>query len=207
MAAGRRLALVMLGDCMLGRIVDESLMAAPAQRQRLWGDVLPLLRGGMAAPGEAQLNLANLETAVTEAEEPDDTRIFNFRMSPANVPALTCAPPGLGGWGVPPMGQRASTPGLRSRLLAAADSTPCLPQHPPPHSAARLDFVSLANNHCLDFKQAGLADTQRTLRAAGIAFAGVGTAAAAAAPALLERGGLRVAVLCYAGAAPPGGPA
>ena len=96
MAAGRRLALVMLGDCMLGRIVDESLTAAPAQRQRLWGDVLPLLRGGMAAPGEAQLNLANLETAVTEAEEPDDTRIFNFRMSPANVPALTCAPPGLG---------------------------------------------------------------------------------------------------------------
>lgn len=90
--AGRRLALVMLGDCMLGRIVDESLTALPAQQRRLWGDVLPLLSGGMAAAGEAQLNVANLECSVTAEEQPDESRTFNFKLSPANVPALTCVP-------------------------------------------------------------------------------------------------------------------
>lgn len=66
--------------------------------------------------------------------------------------------------------------------------------------AARIDFVSLANNHCLDYKQAGLAETQRVLAAGGIAFAGVGRAAQAARPAVLERAGLRLAFFSYAGA-------
>lgn len=107
-----------------------------------------------------------------------------------------CAPASGGG------GSAGGTwlPSALSRLTAAVSPlSPWLPPHSP-HSAARLDCVSLANNHCLDFKQAGLEETQRTLRAAGIAFAGVGAADAAAAPALLERGGLRVAVLSYAGA-------
>lgn len=85
----RRLALVMLGDCMLGRIVDESLSALPAQRTSVWGDVLPLLQGGMAEQGEEQLNTSNLECAVTAEEQKDESRVFNFRLSPYNVPALT----------------------------------------------------------------------------------------------------------------------
>ncbi|KAL4424873.1 hypothetical protein ABPG77_002096 [Micractinium sp. CCAP 211/92] len=151
-AASRNLALVMLGDCMLGRVVDESLSALPAQLERVWGDVLPLLQGGMALPGEGQLVAANLECAVT-AEEDRDEKEFNFRLSPTNVAALT---------------------------------------------NARLDFVSLANNHSLDYKAAGLEETRRVLSAAGIAHAGVGLAPEAAAPAILERAGLKLSFLSYA---------
>jgi len=70
-AMSRNLALVMLGDCMLGRIVDESLTALPRQLSSIWGDTLPLLQGGMAdaAAGEEQLVAANLECAVTAEEE------------------------------------------------------------------------------------------------------------------------------------------
>lgn len=51
------------------QVVDESLSALPAQLERVWGDTLPLLRGGMAWPSEAQLVAANLECAVTVEEE------------------------------------------------------------------------------------------------------------------------------------------
>ncbi|KAL4451871.1 hypothetical protein ABPG75_007533 [Micractinium tetrahymenae] len=147
----RNLALVMLGDCMLGRVVDESLTALPGQLERVWGDTLPLLRGGMARPGEGQLVAANLECAVTD-EEKKDEKEFNFRLSPANAAALT---------------------------------------------NAHLAFVSLANNHSLDYREAGLAETQRVLHASGIVYAGVGRPAEAAAPALLERAGLKLAFLSY----------
>lgn len=63
-----------------------------------------------------------------------------------------------------------------------------------------MDFVSLANNHSLDYREAGLAETQRVLRAAGIAHAGAGRAGEAAAPVILERAGLRLAFLSYSGA-------
>ncbi|KAI7835566.1 hypothetical protein COHA_010545 [Chlorella ohadii] len=151
----RNLALVILGDCMLGRIVDESLTALPRQLSGVWGDTLPLLQGGMAdaAAGEEQLVAANLECAVTAEEEKDEERAFNFKLHPSNLPAL---------------------------------------------KAACIDFVSLANNHCLDFKQAGLAEMQRALAAAGIAYAGVGRPAQAAGPAILERAGLRLAFFSYA---------
>lgn len=65
--------------------------------------------------------------------------------------------------------------------------------------AARFGFVSLANNHCLDYKLRGLLDTQAALNAAGIAWAGVGRAAAAARPAVVERAGLKLAFFSYAG--------
>ncbi len=35
-----------------------------------------------------------------------------------------------------------------------------------------MQFVSLANNHCLDYGQAGLLETQQALDEAGIAHAG-----------------------------------
>jgi hypothetical protein len=67
----RKLALVLVGDVMLGRIVDESLTALPRQLHGgVWGDVLPLLQGGMAAgAGEEQLVAGNLECAVTAEEQ------------------------------------------------------------------------------------------------------------------------------------------
>jgi poly-gamma-glutamate capsule biosynthesis protein CapA/YwtB (metallophosphatase superfamily) len=54
-------------------------------------------------------------------------------------------------------------------------------------TAARVDACCLANNHVLDWGYLGLADTIRTLDAAGIAHAGAGeNAAEAEAPAVLE---------------------
>lgn len=52
--------------------------------------------------------------------------------------------------------------------------------------AAQLDVCGLANNHVLDWERAGLAETLRVLRRAGIATCGAGVdAAAAQAPAIV----------------------
>lgn len=65
---------------MLGRHVGAQLAAArddPKRAcERVWGSALPLLRGGLAAPGAAQLNAGNLETAITDRTEkyPDKVR-------------------------------------------------------------------------------------------------------------------------------------
>lgn len=74
----------------------------------------------------------------------------------------------------------------------------------PPESIATLayggfDVLTLANNHSLDFGEAGLAETVDLLDDAGIAHVGAGVDAGAAhAPAVLERAGLSLAFLAYA---------
>lgn len=58
------------------------------------------------------------------------------------------------------------------------------------------DIVGLANNHALDFGRQGLADTLRHLRRAGVRAMGAGAdAAAARAPVIVTRHGLRIAFL------------
>jgi len=66
-------------------------------------------------------------------------------------------------------------------------------------TAARIDCCCLANNHILDWGYAGLAETLRTLDAAGIAHPGAGrNAAEAAAPAVFDVPGKgRVMVFSY----------
>jgi poly-gamma-glutamate capsule biosynthesis protein CapA/YwtB (metallophosphatase superfamily) len=66
-------------------------------------------------------------------------------------------------------------------------------------TAAGIDCCVLANNHVLDWGEAGLEDTLTTLRRAGLATAGAGAnGAEAAAPAVLEIGGKgRVIVLAF----------
>lgn len=66
-------------------------------------------------------------------------------------------------------------------------------------NAARIDCCCLANNHVLDWGYDGLAETLRTLDAAGIAHAGAGhNIAEAAAPAILNVPGKgRVIVFSY----------
>jgi poly-gamma-glutamate capsule biosynthesis protein CapA/YwtB (metallophosphatase superfamily) len=65
-------------------------------------------------------------------------------------------------------------------------------------TAAGIDCCVLANNHVLDWGATGLADTLAALRGAGLAVAGAGeTAEAAARPAVLEASGERLAVLAY----------
>ncbi len=63
---------------------------------------------------------------------------------------------------------------------------------------AGFDVVGLANNHALDYGPEALADTLAILAQYGIAPVGVGpNAAAARAPVVIERRGLRVAFLAY----------
>jgi poly-gamma-glutamate capsule biosynthesis protein CapA/YwtB (metallophosphatase superfamily) len=70
---------------------------------------------------------------------------------------------------------------------------------------AGFDFVSLANNHALDYGKTALADTITALDAAGIAHAGAGADRAAAyAPAIVVRKGARVAYLAFSDVVPPG---
>lgn len=59
-----------------------------------------------------------------------------------------------------------------------------------------VDVVTLANNHALDFGPVALLDTCRYLADAGIAWVGAGPdEAAARAPVILDRGGLRVGIV------------
>ena len=59
-----------------------------------------------------------------------------------------------------------------------------------------VDCVSLANNHALDFGATALLDTIGHLSDAGIACVGAGaTETAAHAPAILEKGGVRVGLI------------
>lgn len=66
-------------------------------------------------------------------------------------------------------------------------------------TVAGIDFVSLANNHVLDFGVDGMRETVAALDGAGIAHAGAGEdRAAAARPARLDADGLRVSVVACA---------
>ena len=81
--------------------------------------------------------------------------------------------------------------GINYRMSPA--NVPCL-------AAAEIDCCGLANNHVLDWGEAGLLETLATLRQAGIRIAGAGRdAAAAAVPAALPLpGGGRVLVHAFA---------
>lgn len=70
---------------------------------------------------------------------------------------------------------------------------------------AGFDFLSLANNHVLDYGPDALADTTALLDARGIGHAGAGMDRAAAwRPATLERNGARVAFLSFSHILPAG---
>lgn len=62
---------------------------------------------------------------------------------------------------------------------------------------ACIDYVSLANDHALDFKESGILDTQAALRGANIKFSGAGTEKHAAMPARVSKGGLDFAFFSY----------
>jgi len=64
---------------------------------------------------------------------------------------------------------------------------------------AGFDYVSLANNHVLDYQEKGLLDTIKYLNKAGIAYAGAGkNIKEAAKPATLSANKTKIAVLSYA---------
>lgn len=137
--------LVLGGDAMLGRMVDQWQVAVGASPLEA---IAPMLR-------EADLAAVNLECAIT-------------------------ADPGW--YAGPPKAFYLKARPAAARMLAEAG----------------VDLVSLANNHALDAGITGLIDTLHWLDAHHIAHAGAGrNLAEAAAPALLDRGGMRVALLAY----------
>jgi Bacterial capsule synthesis protein PGA_cap len=75
----------------------------------------------------------------------------------------------------------------------------------PVHRVAGFDVLTLANNHAVDFGRDALVDTVRAVRAAGIEPIGAGaTDVQARRPAIVDAGGLRIALLGYSDVNPPG---
>ena len=74
--------IALLGDVMLGRLVNKHLAtAAPAYP---WGDTLELLR-------QADARYANLECVLASGGEPEPGKIFHFRSDLKNVASLLAA--------------------------------------------------------------------------------------------------------------------
>lgn len=75
----------------------------------------------------------------------------------------------------------------------------------PAFKEAGFDIVNLANNHILDYHVVGLVDTFRHLREAGIHYVGAGeNADEAFTPVIVEKNGIRVAVLGFSRVVPDG---
>jgi poly-gamma-glutamate capsule biosynthesis protein CapA/YwtB (metallophosphatase superfamily) len=177
MKGERRVTLLLCGDVMTGRGVDQILprscppglhelfvksaqsyvalaerangpIPRPVGYDYIWGEAREVL-----AQVQPDATIINLETSVTTSEDAEPKGI-NYRMHPGNVPVLT---------------------------------------------RAGIDCCVLANNHILDWGRAGLLETLDTLAGAGIRVAGVGRhLAAASAPALLDMGsGARVLVFAF----------
>lgn len=92
-----------------------------------------------------------------------------------------------------PLSERYRRPGNVTPPVLGAD-----PSLAAALAATGFDVVSLANNHAYDQTGAGLADTMAALRAAPLVFAGAGSSAAEADRAVVvQRGGLRVAVVAF----------
>lgn len=71
--------IALLGDVMLGRLVNDRLKTAPPEYP--WGDTLPVL-------GHADLRIANLECVLASSGEPEPGKVFHFRSDSKNVESL-----------------------------------------------------------------------------------------------------------------------
>jgi poly-gamma-glutamate synthesis protein (capsule biosynthesis protein) len=71
--------IALLGDVMLGRLVNDRLKAVRAEYP--WGDTLSVLR-------KADVRIANLECVLAAGGEPAPGKTFHFRSEPTNVESL-----------------------------------------------------------------------------------------------------------------------
>ncbi len=78
--------IALLGDVMLGRLVNERLRRAGAEYP--WGDTDSVLR-------RADLTVANLECVLAAGGEPEPGKVFHFRSDPKNVASLRTAGIGM----------------------------------------------------------------------------------------------------------------
>jgi len=76
------LRLILLGDVMLGRLVNRRLAVAPPEYP--WGDTLPVLRAADAV-------ILNLECVLADRGEPWPRKTFAFRADSRHVAALVAA--------------------------------------------------------------------------------------------------------------------
>ncbi|MDR7482298.1 MAG: CapA family protein [Armatimonadota bacterium] len=74
--------LALLGDVMLGRLVNEALARVPPDYP--WGDVLPVLRAADAV-------IVNLECVLADRGRPQPGKTFTFRSDARNVAVLAAA--------------------------------------------------------------------------------------------------------------------
>jgi poly-gamma-glutamate capsule biosynthesis protein CapA/YwtB (metallophosphatase superfamily) len=118
----KRCQLLLVGDCMLGRLVNEVLESAPPDYP--WGDTLPILHS-------ADWRLCNLECVISDRGTPWSAyrKAFHFRSAAKNIAVL---------------------------------------------EAARLNAVSLANNHVLDYGYDAMFEMLEILDRAGIIYSGAG---------------------------------
>ncbi|MGA8143416.1 MAG: CapA family protein [Candidatus Acidiferrales bacterium] len=77
-------SLLLLGDCMLGRLVNEALEGAPPEYP--WGDTLPIIQS-------ADWRLCNLECVISDRGMPwsPRTKAFHFRSDAKNIATLEAA--------------------------------------------------------------------------------------------------------------------
>jgi len=116
------LQLLLVGDCMLGRLVNETLKNQPPEYP--WGNTLPILHS-------ADWRICNLECVISDRGTPWSAypKAFHFRSDAKNIAVL---------------------------------------------AAARINAVSLANNHVLDYGYDALMEMLGILDHAGIAHSGAG---------------------------------
>jgi len=116
------LKLLLLGDCMLGRLVDEVLENAPPEYP--WGNTLPILHA-------ADWRVCNLECVISDRGTPWSAypKAFHFRSAAKNIAVL---------------------------------------------ETARINAVSLANNHALDYSYDAMFQMLEILDRAGIVHSGAG---------------------------------
>jgi poly-gamma-glutamate capsule biosynthesis protein CapA/YwtB (metallophosphatase superfamily) len=121
-AAKKHPRLLLLGDCMLGRLVNETLENAAPEYP--WGNTLPVLHS-------ADWRLCNLECVISDRGEPWSVypKVFHFRSDAKNVAVL---------------------------------------------KTARMNAVTLANNHVLDYGYDALEEMLEILDRAGIVHSGAG---------------------------------
>jgi poly-gamma-glutamate synthesis protein (capsule biosynthesis protein) len=80
----RPLTLVLLGDIMLGRLVDDSFTCDASRKTAAFGNVLPYLHSLDPA---STIIAGNLECAITGHNQPTP-KAFNFKLSPSNADVL-----------------------------------------------------------------------------------------------------------------------
>ena len=164
------------------------------------------------AGGDIMLDRGVYQTLAIKGKGAD----FPFDGGTADITGRVCC--SSFGWAVPTTKRTGDAGAVRALIkgadIAVANFENPAPDKPKYHTSgtvfsadprflsgladAGIDYVSLANNHIRDAGGAGLLQTIANIKKHGIAYSGAGkNLAAARTPAMLEAGGVKVAILGY----------